>query len=177
MGRPQREGAAGAQGEGTDGKSPAYSRPERKNLAEAVITLLAERFPKTFFVFERRRKPLKVGIHLDILAALAGTISPRDLGNALRFYVGNAGYLRAMLCGAYRYDLAGQPAGVVDRDQEIAARGKLAAIAAKRARREQEAAKQKAAAATAAPKRSSLADLKAAARARAAAAQKVGGTS
>jgi hypothetical protein len=32
----------------------------------ATIALLAERFPKTFAVFERRRRQLKFGIHKDI---------------------------------------------------------------------------------------------------------------
>lgn len=32
----------------------------------AVIALLAERFPKTFFVFERRRRPLKLRIDMDL---------------------------------------------------------------------------------------------------------------
>jgi|SRR5262245_22963302 hypothetical protein len=37
----------------------------------AVIALLAERWPQCFAVFEQRRKPIKVGIHRDITAALA----------------------------------------------------------------------------------------------------------
>ena len=31
-----------------------------------TISALAARFPKTFFVYERRRKPLKIDIHLDL---------------------------------------------------------------------------------------------------------------
>ena len=37
--------------------------------ARAIIELLAERWPAAFSVFERRRRPLKVGVHVDILAA------------------------------------------------------------------------------------------------------------
>jgi len=125
-----------------------------------VIGLLAERFPKTFFVYERRRKPLKIGIHLDILAALDGALMPRELAVALRFYTGNVGYLRSALCGAWRLDLAGNPAGMVDQEQEAAAKRRLTGMAAKQARRK---------AAKARPKHLSLADLKAAGRARAAA--------
>ena len=37
---------------------------------DEVITLLATRFPKTFFVHETHRRPLKLGIHRDIGAVL-----------------------------------------------------------------------------------------------------------
>jgi ProQ/FINO family len=56
----------------------------------ATIELLAETYPRCFFIFEQRRRPLKVGIHHDILAALDGAITPRELGIALRFYTGKA---------------------------------------------------------------------------------------
>jgi sRNA-binding protein len=32
----------------------------------AVIALLAEQYPRTFSVYERRRRPLKLGIHPEI---------------------------------------------------------------------------------------------------------------
>ena len=159
-GLPQRDDAAVGQSKG-DGKPPASSRTREQNL-EAAITLLAKLFPKAFFVFEQRRKPLKIGIRDDILAAFAGVIAPRDLSAALGYYTRNVGYLRAMLCGAYRIDLDGNVAGVVDRDQEIAAKQKLAAIAAKQARRKQELKKQKATVAVQ-PKRDGLAELREAA--------------
>jgi hypothetical protein len=40
----------------------------RPDETRAAIALLAETFPKCFAVFEQRRRPLKVGIHNDILA-------------------------------------------------------------------------------------------------------------
>jgi ProP effector len=119
---------------------------------------------KTFFVYERRRKPLKLKIHLDLQAALDGAITPDELHRALRFYCGNEGYLRGLLKGARRVDLAGNPVGTVTADEEDNAKQKLAAMEAKRTRRKQAMAQQKAA-----PKRLSLGDLKAAARARASA--------
>jgi ProP effector len=120
---------------------------------DAVIVLLAERFPKTFFVFERRRKPLKLKIHLDLQAALNGAITPDELHRALRFYCANEGYLRGTLKGAWRVDLAGNPVGAVTTDEESHAKQKLAAMEAKRMRRKQALAQRKAA-----PKRLSLAD-------------------
>jgi ProP effector len=127
----------------------------------AVITLLAEWFPKTFFIYERRRKPLKLRIDLDLQTVLNGAIMPNELHRALRFYCGNEGYLRSTLKGAWRVDLAGNPVGAVTLDEENNAKQKLAAMEAKRARRKQAIAQQKAG-----PKRLSLADLKTAARAR-----------
>jgi ProP effector len=122
----------------------------------AVIALLAERFPKTFFVFERRRKPLKLRIHLDLQAALDGAVTPDELDAALRFYCGNVGYLRATLRGAWRVDLAGNPAGTVSAEEEAHAVTHIAA-------RAKAAAARKAAPPSVQPKRDGLAELRAAA--------------
>src|SRR5215469_12355201 len=50
----------------------------------ARIVLLAEWFPKTFFVYERRRKPLKLRIDMDLQTVLDGAITPSELHRALR---------------------------------------------------------------------------------------------
>lgn len=42
-----------------------------------ATTILSEWFPLAFFVFEQRRKPLKVGIYDDILQATARAIRQR----------------------------------------------------------------------------------------------------
>jgi sRNA-binding protein len=97
---------------------------------------------------------------IDIMTALDGALAPRELGIALRFYTGNVGYLRAMLCGAWRVDLSGNVASTVTADEEAHARAKLAAATAKAAARKQA---QKTAAQ---PKRDGLAPLRAAAQAR-----------
>src|SRR5262245_55547696 len=52
----------------------------------AAIALLAETFPKCFSVYERRRRPLRIGIHRDIKAALGGAITPAELHKALGMY-------------------------------------------------------------------------------------------
>jgi len=70
-------------------------------------------FPACFYVFERRRQPLKIGIRHDIAAALKGAITDKEIAIALRVYCGNTGYLRACK-GAARADLAGNPAGQVN---------------------------------------------------------------
>jgi len=103
----------------------------------ATIVLLAEWFPKTFFVYERRRKPLKLRIDLDLQAVLDGAVTPSELHRALQVYCGEEGYLRSTLKGAWRIDLAGNPAGTVTADEENNAKQKLAAIGTKRMRRKQ----------------------------------------
>jgi sRNA-binding protein len=148
--------------------SPTNSAKDRRRAeAEAVIVLLAERFPKTFAVFEQRRRPLKIGINSDVLAALNGVMTPREIGVALRFYTGNTGYLCAMLRGAWRIDLDGQRAGDVTAEEEQAAKARLAARLAKAKPQQPSAPKakpQQQPKIVPAPKRDSLADLKAASR-------------
>src|SRR5258707_14705550 len=93
-----------------------------------LIAILAEWFPSAFFVYGRRRRPLKFGIHTDILERTAGAIEPKELAGALRFYVGNVGYLRAaMQPGAARVDLDGMPCGIVTSEQAEGARARLVA--------------------------------------------------
>jgi ProP effector len=103
----------------------------RRNLAaDAAIALLAETWPACFSVYEGRRKPLKLGIHQDVLAALEGAITPKELKNALRHYTGNRCYLRRSIAGAARIDLDGNPAGTITAEEAVAAATKMAAYAA-----------------------------------------------
>jgi sRNA-binding protein len=86
----------------------------RQETARAVLDLLAERWPKAFFVYEARRRPLKIGIHLDILKELAGAITPVELGRALAYYCSNRRYRNRLVAGAQRIDLQGRPARTVE---------------------------------------------------------------
>jgi sRNA-binding protein len=135
----------------------------------ATIGRLAEKWPKAFHVFERRRKPLKIGVDTDIVAGLDGAITLPELRAAMRSYTGNLGYLLASKEGAVRVDLQGDAAGVV-----TATEAKWAAMRLDGLRRHKAA--RKAAkgpgvpvhveAVASAPKRLSLADLKRAAQER-----------
>jgi ProP effector len=95
---------------------------------EAVIEALAGLFPKCIFVYERHRRPLKVGIHRDIMAAIGGAITPRELSAALSFYVTNAAYCKHLYAGAVRIDLDGEPAGEVTPGQALPVRHKAKAV-------------------------------------------------
>jgi sRNA-binding protein len=83
----------------------------------AGIQRLAQAFPQAFFVYEARRRPLKIGIHQDILSVLGDTMDASELSAILRYYCGNRAYLRCSVAGAVRIDLDGSPAGEVTTEQ------------------------------------------------------------
>lgn len=89
----------------------------------AVFELLQERWPNCFSIYEAKRRPLKIGIHEEILKALEGVVTSDELRNALRCYVANEFYLKAIKAGAVRIDLNGETATVISSDEaEYAAR-------------------------------------------------------
>jgi ProP effector len=128
----------------------------------AVLGLLAEKWPACFQIFEQRRRPLKIGIHLDIAAALDGMVTPAEISITLRYYVNNPHYLDHLVVGADRIDLNGNAAGTV-----TAAEAEHAARIVARRRQKKMAAKP---AAAKPPQRLGLAHLKRAALERKAAA-------
>jgi ProP effector len=132
---------------------------------QAIMATLAERWPLAFSIYEKRRKPLKIGIDQDIAAALGGAVTPAELTSALRLYVGNLGYLLACREGVERVDLNGAPSGTV-----TAAEAAYAARIVARRQRKVAAEPNAAKPATAAPPRLGLVDLKRAALVRKAAA-------
>jgi|SRR6516225_5743445 ProP effector len=137
-----------------------------------LIGVLAERFPACFAVNPSYRRPLKLGIHNDILAQLGETITPRGLSDALRIYVGNIKYLKALVAGADRVDLNGMPVGTVSAEHAATARAQYEQQRDKhKAKQKQAVAKpaeppQPVAPPPTAPRRISLADLRIAAQAR-----------
>jgi len=96
--------------------------PEERQKREAAIRALAERWPRCFSVNEKRRRPLKVGIAEEIRAAGLDI----DVKAALAFYAHSATYLKALVAGAVRIGLDGEPAGTVTKEQEAVARLELA---------------------------------------------------
>jgi ProP effector len=100
----------------------------------AGIARLAEAFPKAFFTYEARRKPLKVGIHDDIRAALGDAVA-NELRATLGYYCNNDAYLRQCATGAARIDLEGFLAGSVTAEQAEHAAELLRRRRAKRARK------------------------------------------
>ena len=101
----------------------------------ATITMLAIRWPLAFWVLETRRRPLKVGIHLDVMAA--GGFEEAALRDALRAYTINAAYRRNLIAKAERVALDGSVAGWVTPEQAAIARDQNDAFF-RRARQRQE---------------------------------------
>jgi ProP effector len=88
-----------------------------------VIKLLCDRFPHTFSLHNPR--PLKVGVHAELTAALGDAVPPGDLQSALRAYTSTAHYLRALTAGACRIALDGKPADTVTPEDEAVAKKRL----------------------------------------------------
>ena len=85
----------------------------RKEKIDAALSRLAEQFPKTFVTEKHMpHRPLKVGVAADIQAALPD-LDRRALGVALKVYTHRIVYLQAVVVGAERVDLDGNPTGQV----------------------------------------------------------------
>jgi sRNA-binding protein len=93
----------------------ARLRREKAQQAKEMLALLCERFPNCFVLFQRRRRPLKVGVHNDIIAALPD-MDRLALSIALRRYTSNPFYRQRLRADAMRIDLNGAPAGAVEAD-------------------------------------------------------------
>jgi ProP effector len=105
---------------------------KKRERTKAVITVLAAKFPKCFAVPDTRRRPLKIGIDADLLAALGGTIRRTELIRALAMYCSSDGYLDRVRTGAWRVDLEGKPAGAVSVADEKHAKAKQSGIRTRR---------------------------------------------
>jgi sRNA-binding protein len=153
----------------TAAKTPEVATPRAARIAaaKALIEQLAERFPG-FSIHEKRRLPLKLGIHNDIIATLGDAVSLRNLKIALHYYTSNFGYLRNIREGAPRVDLDGNSAGEVTASEAEHARQRLEQYAKRRATTVINKPEQAPVAAAPAPPpgRISLSDLKTAAAAR-----------
>jgi sRNA-binding protein len=96
-----------------------------------TLLVLREKFPLAFYrLSARERRPLKVGIHLDLGAALP-ELGEGEVARALRFYVGDLRYHRACVDGAVRVGLDGEPAGVVTPEQAANSARSIKGIEAK----------------------------------------------
>jgi ProP effector len=118
--------------------STIADKKRRYTESVAGIALLAEKYPRTFFTPEHRRKPLKIGIRQDIIADGFGALTPPDLANTLRVYCRNRRYLERLRPNAMRIDLNGDGAGFVNsvdakRATDELARGLLKAAARREA--------------------------------------------
>ncbi len=116
----------------------------RRSLLMDGLAKLAARFPACISIYQWHRKPLKIGIHHDMLVALGDNseLSPSELSTLLRIYTGNFGYLASCTkVGTPRIGIDGTPAGMVTEDEAAHA---LQRLEARKAKRKRQAACQKA---------------------------------
>ena len=107
---------------------------KRKAAVLATVSLLAERFPSTFFTVEGRRRPLKIGIAADIYEAVPD-LNKEHLQWALARYCMSPGYLRSLTTGAVRMGLSGDADGEVTAEAATKALGMLAQVISARRQR------------------------------------------
>lgn len=99
---------------------------------QALLNEWYRRYTNTFF--KGHTRPLKVGIHEDLLAREPW---PEKLvRRALACYVHLPRYLKAVRVGAERVDLDGQPAGTVNEEEASHARQKLEGLQARQRERD-----------------------------------------
>jgi ProP effector len=113
--------------------------------ARPVIAMLCEKFPACFVQFERRRRPLALGIHKEVAAAMP-TLTKEQIHAAMRSYVGNEFYCRACREGAVRVNLMGHEAGAVTAAEADNSAARIAGIKEWKKQKKAKAAKAKAAA-------------------------------
>jgi ProP effector len=90
-----------------------------------VLVQLRERFPDVISHLNAgRRQPLKIGINNDIKELLPET-DPKIVGYALALYTGHIVYLRSLVEGASRIDLAGKEVDTVTADAASHAKDRL----------------------------------------------------
>jgi ProP effector len=137
--------------------SQTTSPPSSSWRAAAIKALepIREQFPLAFAKADARfRAPLKIGIHVDVFAAMP-ELTREDVSRALKFYVTRYCYLKSCTEGRARVGLDGSPAGTVS----LAEAENAAKWLARRQKRKKPSAPQP----TPQPQQLSLNDLKAAA--------------
>jgi sRNA-binding protein len=145
----------------------------RSRIATATLAVLMETWPKCFVLVPDDRRPLRIGIDRDIMAAADGAITPAELDAALASYTACIGYWRGLREGRPRIGLDGFPFGRVTADEASFARQKIERVRDRSSARVRArglalaAAKRKADSAREATKSTGFAALRAAAAARA----------
>jgi ProP effector len=111
-----------------DGKVNAVGKPLSKELAKAH-RFLAQCFPLAFALAPHLpHRPLKCGIHEDLLA-IGFLATPKEAHRILGSYCQQRRmYLLAVVEGAVRVDLNGDPAGIVTAHEADLARADLARL-------------------------------------------------
>lgn len=93
-------------------RAQIMQRRQIMNRALKMRAKLTKRFPNCFADFCKPKRPLKVGITADVIAA-APDLDCNEVSNAITDYCSGKSYRAAMIEGVARIDLDGNAAGVV----------------------------------------------------------------
>ncbi len=104
---------------------PPPNKAARRRTANREIECILKSLAPA--AFSSPPKPLRIGVHADLIALFAGEIEPRDIGRFLRWWCGRTGYLLAIHYGESRVELDGFPSGAPTKAQQEIARQQLAA--------------------------------------------------
>jgi ProP effector len=95
---------------------PLAAAPSKRSLRKIAVATtrreLVVRFPACFKAFNAVKIPLKIGIDKDVIAA-APDLDAKLIKTAIAAYCNSGGYPERVVAGAARFDLQGQPCGVV----------------------------------------------------------------
>ena len=112
----------------SDSSTKKKNQQRSRRAREEWLPALIARYPQALFEDPRERKPLKIGIHKDVLADDANALAGYQLTSAMRWYTGALGYQLAIKENAERVDLTGAAAGVVSAEDAKAAAEKAKLI-------------------------------------------------
>src|SRR5512144_396658 len=93
-----------------------------------LLPVMAATFPNAFFTTARQVRPLKLNIHLDLLAALPDGVEPYHAKRFLGWYVNRPVYLKALAQETERIDLTGAVVSEISDEVRQQAKQKLEAI-------------------------------------------------
>lgn len=101
---------------------------EKLDKIKANIEALKKAYPKAF---SDERRPLKLGIHKEILGSKFTRTQKIELAYVMRHWCSNVVYLKNISAGGHRYDLHGNEAGEVSEENIKSATEGLHALYAK----------------------------------------------
>lgn len=101
------------------------SKPTNRAIAAETRDYLARHFPNAFSGKGADKRPLKIGIHEDLVAANVPLFAA---SRALRDYTRGPTYLRNLVEGAPRFDLRGYIVGTVTAEEAQEAKTRLACV-------------------------------------------------
>src|SRR5207237_552325 len=122
------------QASGVGGRAMLTGKRFPREEIEGFIEYLASKYPATFFLDPRQKRPLKKNIVADL--ERDGTLDDDARNAAVNFYTRDWNYERCLQAGVERVDLDGKKVGTVTEQEQIEARKRVEQQKAERRERE-----------------------------------------